>query len=293
MSVLPESAELASHRDAAHGRRRGPGFGFGFWAMMAFAAACLIAAAIVAIVYGVFGGHGLAPKPAASAPPAMAATSAAPPPPAAFSPAPPPAATAASSSEQLATLEGRVGRLEAGEARALNAAAAALAAASLSQAAAGPRPFIDDLAAVERLMPGSPHVLALAPLASVGAPTRAELAAELADIGARVSIAAHTPVRHAGFMAQLGYAASRVVSIRRIDAVGAGPDAVLARAQRRAAEGDVEGALSMLDTLPGPARGELADWRQRAQRRVDIDSHVAALRALALADLAGVAGSAS
>jgi hypothetical protein len=288
MSVLPESAELASDRHVARGRRRG--FGFGFWAMMTFAAACLIAAAIVAIVYGVFGGHAAAPKPVAPPPPVTA--SAGPPTPA-FPPQASPATTPALPGEQLATLENRVGRLEVGEARDLNAAAAALAAASLSQAAAGPRPFVDDLAAVERLMPGSPHVLALAPLASVGAPTRADLAAELADISARVSIAARTPAKHASFMAQLRYAVSRVVSIRRVDAVGPGPDAVLARAQRRAADGDLEGALGMIDTLPGSARDELGDWRQRAQRRVDIDNHIAALRALALADLAGVAGTTS
>src|SRR5580698_1258657 len=124
MSVLPESAEFANDRAAARGRKGG--LSFGFWAMMAFAAACLIAAAIVAIVYGVFGGHAGAPKPAPAAPPATVTapvgslTSTAPP---LLAPAPatlPPG-------EQLATLEGRVGRLEAGEARGLGAAAAALA----------------------------------------------------------------------------------------------------------------------------------------------------------------------
>ena len=289
MSVLPESAPLANARVAARGRRRG--LGLGFWAMMAFAAACLIAAAIVAIVYGVFGGHAAVPKPAAPAPPVTA--TAAPTPAIPAYPSQAAATTASAPSDQMAALEGRVVRLEAGQARSLNAAAAALAAASLSEAAAGPRPFANDLAAVERLMPRSPHVLALAPLASVGAPTRADLAAELADIGARVSIAARSPAKNASFMTQLGYALSRVVSIRRVDAVGAGPDAVLARAQRRAADGDVEGALSLLDALPGSARDELGDWRQRAQRRIDIDDHIAALRALALADLSGVTGAAS
>jgi len=288
MSVLPESAELANDRDAARGRRRG--LSFGFWAMMAFAAACLIAAAIVALVYGVFGAHGSASKPAPSAPPSTVAAPAGPLIPFVAPQTAPTTTASLPPGEQLASLEGRVGRLEAGEARSLDAAAAALAAASLSEAAAGPRPFINDLAAVERLMPGSPHVQALAPLAAIGAPTRSTLASELADIGARVSIAARTPAKDAGFMAQLGYAVSRVVSIRRVDAVGAGPDAVLARAQRRAADGDLEGALSMLGALPAAARDELGDWRERAQRRIDIDDHIAALRALALADLSSVAG---
>jgi hypothetical protein len=239
MSVLPESAGLANDRDAARGRRRG--LGFGFWAMMAFAAACMIAAAIVATVYGVFGGRGAAPP---TAPPAQSAPTAAPLTPLVQPIQPPPAAMSAASppSEQLAGLESRVRRLEDGEARGLDAAAAALAAASLSEAAAGPRPFGNELAAVERLTPNSPHVQALVPLAQVGAPTRADLAAELVDIAARVSIAAHTPAKDAGFISQLGYAFSRVVSIRRVDAVGSGPDAVLARAQRRAAARRRQGA---------------------------------------------------
>ena len=53
MTVLPDSADLAANREtAAHGRRRG--LSAGFWAAMIFAAACLFAAATVAIVFGVF-----------------------------------------------------------------------------------------------------------------------------------------------------------------------------------------------------------------------------------------------
>lgn len=290
MTVPTDTAELASHRDAAaHGR--GPSVGF--WIMMAFAAACLVAALTVTVVYGVFGRRPATPaETPAIARPAPAAVV----PASVFTPAPsPPAAPAGpdlTPSVQLAALDGRVRRLESDEARSLDAAASALAAASLSEAASGPHPFIDDLAAVERLMPGSPHVQALAPLAALGAPTRAALAAELVDIAARASVGARLPPKNAGFMAQLGYAISRVVNVRRVDAVGAGPDAVLARAQRRAAEGDLEGALTMLDSLPAPARDELGDWRQRAQRRIDIDSHIAALRALAMANLASIAGGA-
>lgn len=288
MTSLPDSAELAADRDRA-GRGR-KGLGIGFWAMMAFAAACMMAALAVAIVFGVFGAH-QAP-PAAPAPPLAAAPALVAPVVAAASG---PAAIAAPAGDlpasvELAALEGRVRRLESGEARGLNAAAEALAAAALSDAAAGPHPFINELAAVERLMPGSPHVQALAPLAAEGAPTRAALAGELADIAAGISVAARTPPRNASYMSQLAYAFSRVVSIRRVDATGAGPDAVLARAQKAAADGDLEAAVAQLATLPSGARGPLAGWRGRAQRRIDIDSHIAALRALALADLANVAG---
>jgi hypothetical protein len=291
MSVLPDSAPFAADRDTAErGRKRG--FGAAFWAMMIFAAACVIAAVIVAVTFGVFGGHATAPA-AVVAPPAPAAV--APPQPVAPAIAPVAAAPSADLPQdaRMAALDGRVRRLEDGQARTVNAAAAALAAATLGDAASGPRPFVDALAAVERLTPGSPHVQALAPLAARGAPTRAALAAQLIDMSARVSLAARTPPKDAGFMAQLGYAFARVVSIRRVDAVGAGPDALLVRAQRRAADGDLEGAVAMLDTLPAAARGAFADWGEQARRRIEIDGHIAALRALALDNLAGVAGSAA
>ncbi len=293
MTVLPDSAELAVNRDTTvHERRRG--LSAGFWAAMIFAAACLFAAGTVAIVYGVFS-HRAHPAVRSTArpngtiieTPTLAARTQAP------QPASLPAIGELPPTVQISALDGRVRRLEESEARTMNAAAAALAAATLSDSAAGPHPFIDDLAAVERLMPGSPHVQALTLLATQGAPTRTALAGELDEIAARAAVAARMPSKDAGFMAQLSYAFSRVVSIRRIDSAGAGPDAIIARAQKRAADGDLESALSLLAALPEPGRGELADWRERAQRRVVIDSHIAALRAMAMANLAAVSGSGS
>jgi hypothetical protein len=182
----------------------------------------------------------------------------------------------------------RVQRLEGNEARALNAAAGALAAAALSDAAAGPRPFAAELAAFARLLPDSPDALALAPLAAEGAPTRAALAVELSGIASDVSVATHAPAKNAGFMDQLAYAVSRVVSIRRVDDQATGADAVLSRAERRADDGDLEGAIGLLDSLSSSARTTLAPWRDKAVRRIAIDQHIAGLRAQAVADLAAV-----
>jgi hypothetical protein len=293
MTVLPDSADLAANREtAAHGRRRG--LSAGFWAAMIFAAVCLFAAATVAIVFGVFSrqAHPATRTVARSNAANTETPSSAMPGLVARQPLPPTSGELPPT-VQLAALDSRVRRLEDGEARTMTAAAAALAAATLSDSAAGSHPFTDALAAVERLMPGSPHVQALTLLATQGAPTRAALASELDEIAARAVVAARMPAKDAGFVAQLSYAFSRVVSIRRIDTAGAGPDAMIARAQKRAAEGDIEGALGVLSTLPEPGRGELADWRERAQRRVEIDSHIAALRAMAMANLAAVSGSGS
>ncbi len=278
MTAPPDSAELAPTRDpAAYGYR--PLMSRAFWMMIGFAILCLAAA--VAVVS--LGPRFFAPRPIAAGGPVVAAAAPA------YAPAPvpltAPAPAGAASPDRVAALEARVQRLESNQARDLDAAAAALAAASLSGAAAQSRPFLNELAAFERLLPGSPDAQALAPLAAQGAPTRAALAGDLADIAARVSVAAKAPARNAGFMAQLAYAISRVVSVRRVDGVGAGPDAALARAQRLAGEGDLEGAAAVLNGLPSATHEALAGWRERAARRIDIDRHIAGLRAQAAADL--------
>jgi len=281
MTAPPESAELAPTRDpAAYGAR--PLLSRGFWATMVFGALCLAAAvAIVSLGPRLFAGRRVQPPPIAS-PPSQPLS------PVVQAPSPtlPPAPLDTTAPARVAALEARVQRLESNQARDLDAAAAALAAAALSQAADQPRAFLAELAAFQRLLPASPDALALAPLAAQGAPTRAALAGDLAQIAAQISVAAKAPAKSAGFMAQIAYAVSRVVSVRRIDGVGAGPDAVLARAEHLAGDGDLEGASAVLGALPAGSNGVLETWRERARRRIDIDRHIAGLRAQAAADLA-------
>ena len=82
------------------------------------------------------------------------------------------------------------------------------------------------------------------------------------------------------------YAFSRVVSIRRVDAHATGADAVLARAEHAASDGNLDQAVGLLDTLPDTARETLAPWREKATRRIEIDRRINALRAQAIANLA-------
>ena len=279
MTALPDPAELAPTRDpAAYGRRRL--MSGGFWVMMGFCVLCLLAAAAIVTL----GPRLMGTRPAASTRPVAPPTA----PLVAQVPTPPPAAAplVSGSPDEVAALGDRVSRLEAGDARVLGAAAEALAAAALTDATAQPRSFAAELAACERVLPASPQVLALRPLAGEGAPTRAALAEALADIASRASMAARAPGKGAGIMAQISYAVSRVVNVRRLDATGAGADAVLVRAQRRAADGDLEGAVAMLDKLSAAARTPLLGWSAEARRRIAIDQDVAALRAQAVVDLA-------
>jgi hypothetical protein len=278
----PADEERAPTRDpAAYGRR--PVLNGVFWVMIAFCALCLLAAAAVVIL-----GPRLAPVRQAAH--VTAAASAIPAP--ALPPAPPPLPAQAADTPSP-DLGARVQRLETNESRLADAAAAALAAATLSDAAARPAPFTGELAAAQRLLPASPDAAALAPLAEEGAPTRAALAAELSDLAGQAAAAARAPGRNASFLDRLVYAFSRVVSLRRVDAGAGGADATLAGAEQAANDGDLEGALARLDRLPEAARATLGPWREKAERRVEIDRRIAAIRAEATSELAAARGAAA
>lgn len=281
MTALPDPADLAPSRDPADYGRRSL-FSASFWAMIALCVLCVLAGAAVVYMHPafVFGRPVLtAPQAAAASGPAAEQQTA---PAGAASSA---LAAASDASAGVSALSDRVARVEAGQARLSDAAAVALATAALSDAAAQPRPFEGALAAFERVLPASADAYALRPLAAQGAPTRAALAAELSQLSGDIAVAARAPGPDAGILAQAGYLISRVVSVRRVDGGGTGADASLAKALLLAADGDVEGAAALLDTLPTAARDRLAPWRLRAGRRIEIDRHLANLRTQALAGL--------
>lgn len=171
----------------------------------------------------------------------------------------------------------------------MDAAAAALASALLAEAAATSRPFEQELAALEKVLPLGSDDQALRRLARTGAPTRAALAAEFDAAAARAATASRNTGEQGAFFDRMGHALSRIVTIRRVGStVGDEPDAVLARAERQVDEGDIDGALNTLYALPPEGLQAMSSWRAAAERRAEIDQHVVAVRAAALADLASV-----
>lgn len=272
-------------KDPAEYRPR-PLMGLGFWALMALCVLCVLAGVGVAFLAPRFlPVRSPAPPPAVeAAPPAdLAAPAQAPAPAATLRPS----AAAATATAEIARLNARILDLESEGERTSEAAAAALAAAALVQASQGSRPFARELTALQAVAPDLPELAALTPLAQAGAPSRAALAASFPDYAARAATAARRPVEGAGLQARVAYALTRIVSVRRVsDVSGSGADAVLARAERALEEGDVDAALDALAALPPPARAAIAPWRDRAERRAEIDRQAAALRARALRDLA-------
>lgn len=209
--------------------------------------------------------------------------------------APPPAtpvtAPVAASTAPESVLDARVERLEGQQRRSSQAAASALAAATLAEAAQSAAPFDAELATIGPLLPPSADLAGLQRLSRQGAPTRAALAAEFTETVTRAASAAREPAEGAGALAKIGHSLSRIVTIRRVNGVsGFGSDAILSRAQRELTDGDLEAAAADLDKLNAPARKALAGWRDRAQRRLDIDHQVGAIRTAAMRDLSASAG---
>ena len=283
MSISPETADLAAPDPSDYARtRKAAGLPLTAWAVVAFGTLCLLAGILLA-VYGPRLWTLRRPAPVRPEAPAAALPSAATPytPLAGIGPGP------AVTGREDAALQARVASLERVQAVTADAAAGALAAASLSAAAQDSGPFEPEAAAAEQVLPLSADVRALRRLSEQGAPSRAALQAGFADPAARAVVALRDPGQDAGLPARILHALSSIVSIRRVDATtGTGFDATLARAEQQVAAGDLDGALKTLQSLPPGSQAPFALWRAGAERRVEIDRRSAALRESAMADLA-------
>ncbi|CAN5149814.1 mitofilin family membrane protein [soil metagenome] len=288
MTHASDPAEIVAPRDPAlyAPRRR---LGLGFWAFIVFGLVCLALGAGLGRFGPTWFSHGarIAASPAKISEDQSPAPASPVPPRPVRPPAPAP-------DVEMGRLEARLAALESGQQRAIDAAAAALAVATLADAAGGAKPFSDELAGLEGVLPLSPDLRALTRLAQSGAPTRAGLAAEFATLAGRADVAARDPGRNGDFLAKLRHALSSIVSIRQVGSTqGSTPDALLGQAQKRLNEGDIEGALAAIEPLPPGAQTVLAPWRAAAERRVEIDRHIAAIRADALAGLVQVSRAAA
>jgi hypothetical protein len=286
MTLAPDPVASDAPRDPTLYRRRrllGPGF----WALIAFGIVCVATGAALARFGPTWFSQAKAPP--ATQQPANEPISSPPPAGQPLRGAPSLAAVSPPASEGVAQLEGRVAVLETGQQQTLDAAGAALAAATLADAARTAQPFAEELASLERVLPLSSDLRALARLAQDGAPTRAGLADEFETLAGRAAVAARDPGRNADFLARLRHALSSIVSIRQVGSTqGQSPDAVLGRAQKLLNEGDIEGAVATTERLPPAAQAVLSPWRAAAERRVEVDRHIAAIREDALAGLVQV-----
>jgi len=289
MNAAPDPAEIVAPRDPAlYARRRVMGPGVWIWLIL-----CVLCVGLGAGVahYGptLFKAKPAPPDEAVSAAPSpqavvdRVAAGSGLPVDAGISAIAPPAA-------DLERLDSRIAALESRQKSITDAATAALAVSALAEATETSRPFVQALGGLQRVLPPSPDLRALSELAAKGAPTRAGLAVQFGALAGRAASASRDPGPDADLFSRIRYALSSIVSIRHVGSTtGSTPDAMLARAQALLDDGDVEGAVQALDPLPDAARAVLASWINAAGRRIEIDRHVAAIRADALGDLSRVA----
>jgi hypothetical protein len=188
------------------------------------------------------------------------------------------------SSAEVAALVAEVRRLQeelpavAAEARAAGTAArASYAVVAASEAARSSGPFEQAHAALKALLPNDPNVAALEPLARVGAPTQTELRERFAVLDNQIIRAAREAQAGAGFWGRIQAALAQWIIIRRAGS-GDTPEGIVERAERALAADRLGDAIQELNRLPAAPKRVAQDWINDAQRRLEIDRRLVAIR---------------
>jgi hypothetical protein len=148
------------------------------------------------------------------------------------------------------------------------AARLALAVGSLRVAVERSEPFAAELAAVKPLTADGAAVAALEPFADKGVPSSAALSQELVGLVKPMLRSGGEPRRDGGFLERMQASAENLVRVRPVgDVAGDDRDAILARVEQRAAQGNVPGALAELAKLSPQARAPAEPWIAKAEAR--------------------------
>ncbi|NWG24530.1 MAG: hypothetical protein HXY30_08990 [Pseudorhodoplanes sp.] len=162
----------------------------------------------------------------------------------------------------------------------------AIAATELRGAVERGQPYAVQLAAAKALAPDAAALAPLDALAGKGAPSDAALAAELSASARAILEAGPLGAESDNLLERLQARALRLVHIRPVgDVAGEEPHHRVARAESRAARGDIQGALEELEKLPEPMRARAQAWIDRAKLRETV---VAASRTLAASALGAI-----
>ncbi|MDX2274105.1 MAG: mitofilin family membrane protein [Hyphomonadaceae bacterium] len=188
------------------------------------------------------------------------------------------------STEQVTALVAEVRAMQeqlpaiAAEARQASIASrAAFALTATTEASSTSGPFEQSYASLQALLPEDPNVVALAPLARTGAPTRAELRDRFERIDNDIIRAARESQAGAGFWGRIQAALAQWIIVRQ-SGEGDTPAGVVERASQRLAADDLAGAIQEVNRLSGAAKRVAQPWLNDAQRRLEIDRRLAAIR---------------
>jgi hypothetical protein len=179
---------------------------------------------------------------------------------------------------QVAELQAQTDTIRRQSDSAALAARAAFAVAAAAEAARASGPFEQAYATLETILPGDPNIVALAPLAQTGAPSRQELKDQFSSMESKVVRAARISAAGAGFWGRLQAFLAQFVTVRRTGE-GDTPTGMVERASARLASDDIAGAVAEMSRLTGPAAQVAGPWVERARARLEIDARLAAIRA--------------
>jgi hypothetical protein len=171
--------------------------------------------------------------------------------------------------------------------QALRAEATILAVGQLRTALATSKPFAKQLAAVRAMVPGDADMIAvldqMQPFADTGVETTDDLTR---DFGRLAPALVRSAIVGDGqsWWRQALYHIESVISVRRVgaDVPGDSTEAVVARAEARLDEDDLQGAIGALQVLAGVAADLASPWIHDAGHRIAVDGAETDLSRLAI-----------
>lgn len=187
----------------------------------------------------------------------------------------------------IAQLSARIDRLESNQRALAHAAAAAQAALELARAAHTSAPFMRELSAAEPAVADPSLTAPLRAVADKGVPSEAQLAVMFPTAAKDANIAAQADDGDNSLLNKGRHALGSFISVRRIDKDSCkGVQGALQCAETHLNSGDLNGALTFLDTLPASGQKALKPWLDQARARNLVDATTQRITAQALNRLA-------
>lgn len=194
----------------------------------------------------------------------------------------------------IAQLSARIDRLESNQKALARAAAAAQAALDLARAAHTSDPFARELTAAEPAVADPSLTAPLRAVADKGVPSEAQLAVLYPAAAMKANIAAKNDDGDDSLLNRGKHALGSFISVRRIDKDSCkGVQGALQCAETHLDNGDLEGALTFLNTLPPSALKAMKPWLDQAKARVLVDATTRRITTQALSRLAAANESAA
>jgi hypothetical protein len=164
-------------------------------------------------------------------------------------------------------------------------ATTALAAADLARAAKGSDPFVNELDAFNIVSPGDASARVLRSFAVSGVATRAALETQF-DTVIRTAIEAEKRAKGTRWYSRLWASFTALFDVRKMGEIeGDTTKAIIARAEQRLGDGDLDAVARELAQLKGAAREAMAPWLSQVQARVQVDQLISTLNARVFSSL--------